>query len=71
MHRCIKLLPDGYRIILGLYLLEGYDHEEIGEILGYFGINFPFTVYQGKVQAGWLIRETGGRYELNRDGIVI
>jgi len=33
IHRCIKLLPDGYRIILGLYLLEGYDHEEIGEIL--------------------------------------
>lgn len=33
VHRCIKLLPDGYRIILSLYLLEGYDHEEIGEIL--------------------------------------
>jgi RNA polymerase sigma factor (sigma-70 family) len=33
IHRCIKLLPDGYRIILSLYLLEGYDHEEIGEIL--------------------------------------
>ena len=34
IHECIKLLPDGYRIILSLYLLEGYDHEEIGEILG-------------------------------------
>lgn len=33
IHRCIKLLPDGYRIILSLYLLEGYDHEEIGTIL--------------------------------------
>ncbi|MBN2682755.1 MAG: sigma-70 family RNA polymerase sigma factor [Bacteroidales bacterium] len=29
----IKNLADGYRIILSLYLLEGYDHEEIGEIL--------------------------------------
>ncbi|WP_369412420.1 RNA polymerase sigma factor [Mucilaginibacter rivuli] len=29
----IKLLPEGYRIVLSLYLLEGYDHEEIGEIL--------------------------------------
>ena len=29
----IKKLPDGYRIILSLYLLEGYDHDEIGEIL--------------------------------------
>ena len=26
-------LPDGYRTILTLYLLEGYDHEEIAEIL--------------------------------------
>jgi len=29
-----KLLPEGYRIVLSLYLLEGYDHEEIGQILG-------------------------------------
>ncbi|HBH48105.1 MAG TPA: hypothetical protein DDX98_05665 [Bacteroidales bacterium] len=30
----IHNLPDGYRTILSLYLLEGYDHEEISEILG-------------------------------------
>jgi len=30
----IELLPDGYRIILTLYLLEGYDHIEISQILG-------------------------------------
>lgn len=29
----INDLPDGYRIILSLYLLEGYDHDEIGEIM--------------------------------------
>ena len=29
----INKLPDGYRIILSLYLLEGYDHDEIAEIL--------------------------------------
>jgi RNA polymerase sigma-70 factor (ECF subfamily) len=29
----IDRLPDGYRIILSLYLLEGYDHDEIAEIL--------------------------------------
>jgi RNA polymerase sigma-70 factor (ECF subfamily) len=28
------MLPDGYRIILTLYLLEGYDHSEISQILG-------------------------------------
>lgn len=30
----IDRLPDGYRMVLSLYLLEGYDHGEIGEILG-------------------------------------
>ncbi|MEI6047754.1 MAG: RNA polymerase sigma factor [Bacteroidota bacterium] len=29
----IEMLPDGYRIILTLYLLEGYDHFEISQIL--------------------------------------
>lgn len=29
----IKLLPEGYRLVLSLYLLEGYDHEEIGQVL--------------------------------------
>ena len=30
----INQLPDGYRIIVSLYLLEGYDHDEISQILG-------------------------------------
>lgn len=30
----IQLLPDGYRIVLSLYLLEGYDHDEISKIVG-------------------------------------
>ncbi|WP_207765255.1 RNA polymerase sigma factor [Solitalea longa] len=29
----IQKLADGYRTVLTLYLLEGYDHEEIAEIL--------------------------------------
>ena len=29
----IEMLPDGYRLILTLYLLEGYDHAEIAQIL--------------------------------------
>ena len=32
--KCIEMLPDGYRVILTLYLLEGYDHMEISQILG-------------------------------------
>ncbi|MFT2007410.1 RNA polymerase sigma factor [Pontibacter sp. 13R65] len=34
VRRAIQHLPDGYRVVLSLYLLEGYDHAEIGEILG-------------------------------------
>jgi RNA polymerase sigma factor (sigma-70 family) len=29
----MKELPEGYRVVLSLYLLEGYDHEEIGQVL--------------------------------------
>lgn len=31
--KVIGKLPDGYRAVLSLYLLEGYDHEEISQIL--------------------------------------
>lgn len=27
-------LPDGYRVVFSLYALEGYDHQEIADILG-------------------------------------
>ncbi len=32
--RAMEQLPDGYRSVLSLYLMEGYDHQEIGEIMG-------------------------------------
>ena len=31
--KAVTLLPNGYRTVLTLYLFEGYDHEEIAEIL--------------------------------------
>ncbi|MFV0266576.1 MAG: RNA polymerase sigma factor [Draconibacterium sp.] len=34
LHEAIHRLPDGYRVVLSLFLIEGYDHEEISEILG-------------------------------------
>ncbi|NJL12212.1 MAG: sigma-70 family RNA polymerase sigma factor [Microscillaceae bacterium] len=33
VHRGIQALPDGFRMVLTLYLIEGYDHGEIAEIL--------------------------------------
>jgi len=32
--KAIHELPQGYRIVLTLILIEGYDHEEVSEILG-------------------------------------
>lgn len=33
IHHAIKELPEGCRVIFSLYLLEGYQHQEIAEIL--------------------------------------
>lgn len=33
IRKAILELPDGYRTVFSLYLLEGYDHAEIGQIL--------------------------------------
>lgn len=33
IHSAIMKLPDGYKIVCSLYLLEGYDHKEIAQIL--------------------------------------
>lgn len=34
VRRALDQLPEKYRIILSLSLFEGYDHDEIGQILG-------------------------------------
>jgi RNA polymerase sigma factor (sigma-70 family) len=34
INRAVEQLPDGYRVVLSLYLFEGYDHREIADILG-------------------------------------
>ena len=30
---CIRLLPVGYRTVLNLYAIEGYNHKEIADML--------------------------------------
>ncbi|MEM1320937.1 MAG: RNA polymerase sigma factor [Bacteroidota bacterium] len=32
--KLIQQLPDGFRVVFNLYVIEGYDHKEIGEMLG-------------------------------------
>ena len=34
LKEAIRNLSDSYRVVLSLYLIEGYDHEEISQILG-------------------------------------
>jgi RNA polymerase sigma factor (sigma-70 family) len=34
IHKMINLLPQGYRFVFNLYVVEGYSHEEIGSLLG-------------------------------------
>jgi RNA polymerase sigma-70 factor (ECF subfamily) len=34
IYQAMEQLPNGYRITFSLYALEGYDHQEISEILG-------------------------------------
>lgn len=33
IRKAIHMLPDGYRVVLTLHLLEGFDHEEIAQVL--------------------------------------
>ena len=40
----LQELPDGYRSILSLYLVEGYDHKEIATILG-ISLNTSLSQY--------------------------
>jgi RNA polymerase sigma-70 factor (ECF subfamily) len=34
VHNAVKTLPEGCRLVFNLYLLEGYQHREIAQILG-------------------------------------
>jgi RNA polymerase sigma factor (sigma-70 family) len=34
IHKLISQMPQGYRLVFNLYIVEGYSHEEIGGLLG-------------------------------------
>lgn len=54
----IHTLPDGYRVILSLYLLEGYDHQEIAEILGISESTSKSQYHRAKKKLKSMINET-------------
>ncbi|MET4083325.1 RNA polymerase sigma factor (sigma-70 family) [Pedobacter sp. UYP30] len=59
----IKRLPDGYRVVLSLYLLEGYDHEEIAHILK-ISENTSRTQYmRAKQKLRFFLNEKGNQHD--------
>jgi len=55
--RCIEMLPETYRIIINLFLMEGYDHEEIAEILNISNAASRTQLHRAKQKLGVLIKE--------------
>ena len=45
---CLQSLKENYRIILNLHFIEGYDYEEIAQILNYTNENVRTTVSRAK-----------------------
>lgn len=60
--RAMKLLPEGYRVVLSLYLFEGYDHEEIGEVLGVSEITSRSQYMRGKRKLVELLKEDSNNH---------
>lgn len=55
----IQLLPEGYRVVLSLYLLEGYDHEEIGQILNINENTSRTQFLRAKRKLGEILKQKG------------
>ncbi len=54
---CLDMLPDGYKVVLNLYLLEGFDHEEIADILGITSSTSRSQYNRGKQKLKQLLTE--------------
>ena len=54
----INRLPDGYRTILSLVLLEGYDHEEVSDILGIKNVTSRTQFSRARLKLKELLIET-------------
>lgn len=57
LKKAIQQLPDGYRVVLSLYLLEGYDHDEISQILGISNVSSRTQFLRGKLKLRQLLQK--------------
>lgn len=55
----IEELPDGYRMIFTMYAIEGFDHEEIGQILGISEQTSKSQYHRAKIKIRAKIEELG------------
>jgi RNA polymerase sigma-70 factor (ECF subfamily) len=55
--KAIGELPEGYRVVLTLILLEGYDHEEVSEILNISNATSRTQYHRAKKKLLELIKE--------------
>lgn len=53
----INGLKDNYRIVLSLHFIEGYDYEEISEILNYSNENVRTTISRAKKKLKQVLEE--------------
>lgn len=57
--KAVARLPDGYRVVLTLYLFEGYDHEEIAHILKISENTSRSQFMRGKTKLNGLLEKRG------------
>jgi RNA polymerase sigma-70 factor (ECF subfamily) len=67
IYECIDLLPVKYKNVLKLFLLEGYDHKEISQILQITEVSSRSQLLRGKKKLKELIKSAsdGERYQRN------
>jgi RNA polymerase sigma-70 factor (ECF subfamily) len=57
MTRLMARLPEGYRLVLNLYVVEGHSHKEIGEMLGIKPDSSASQLHRAKNMLAHLINE--------------
>ena len=55
--RIVRKMPDGYRTVVNLYLVEGYSHKEIGEILNITEEGSRSQLYRARLSLQKMLKE--------------
>lgn len=61
LHRLISELPDGYRMVVNLYVFEGYSHKKIAELLSIKENTSASQLYYAKQLLARRIKELKGK----------